>query len=233
MKDLDYDYDALCIGAHPDDVEMGMGGTVAGMIARGLKVAIVDITDGEPTPFGSHEMRMVECREAADMLGVELRVNLGGTNRYLRDEVSLRTALAVEIRRLRPRVIFVPYAVDAHPDHIAAHSIAVAARFMAKLSKTEMSGEPFYPKRIYQFAAIHQKMVREPSFFVDISENLETKLAAARCYRSQFFDNPANCDALSGLEIQARSAGLSAGCAAAEPFYAFEPITVAGPEILL
>ena len=137
-------YDAMCIGAHPDDVEIGMGATVAGMVRRGMKVVIVDLTNGEPTPHGTPEKRAAESAEAARILGAERRT-LTQRNRYLFDTVEARTELAEVIREYRPRMLFVPYADDTHPDHIAASSIAVAARFYSKFTKTEMSGEPFFP----------------------------------------------------------------------------------------
>ena len=89
------------------------------------------------------------------------------------------------VRELRPRMMFVPFPEDAHPDHIAASQIAVAARFYAKFTKTEMTGEPHYPARVYHYMAVHMRLVREPSFVVDITEDLDTKLGAlARIGRS-------------------------------------------------
>jgi N-acetylglucosamine malate deacetylase 1 len=131
-------YDAVCVGAHPDDVEIGMGATVAKLVRGGKRVAIVDLTNGEPTPFGTPEKRAAESSQAARILGAERRT-LTQSNRYLFDTVEARMELAEVLREFRPRMLFVPYADDAHPDHVAASSIAVAARFYAKFTKTEMS----------------------------------------------------------------------------------------------
>lgn len=221
--------DVLCIGAHPDDVEIGMGGTVAGMTARGLRVGIVDITDGEPTPYGSREKRALEAAEAARILGVEHRRCLGGENRFLAESRELRVALARIIREWRPTLLFVPYETDAHPDHIAAHALAIAARFTAKLTKTDMSGEPHWVPRIHSYAAVHRRMAPEPSFLVDVSETLGTKLEALGAYRSQFLDNPGNSALIEVIERRARFYGDLAGVYAAEPFFAYEPLVV--PEI--
>ncbi|MHB1017502.1 MAG: bacillithiol biosynthesis deacetylase BshB1 [Coriobacteriia bacterium] len=213
--------DIMCIGAHPDDVEIGMGGTVAACARDGADVVIVDLTDGEPTPFGTHERRMAEAGESARILGCR-RVTLGLTNRFLVDDADARMALAEVIRLERPQVLFVPYPEDAHPDHLAASRIAEAARFYAKLTKTSMTGEPFYPARIYRYMAVHLRLVREPSFFADISETLDIKLEALGVYRSQFVDNEANAGIFAQVERTARSHGDSARVAAAEPFFALE-----------
>ncbi|MEA5075756.1 MAG: PIG-L family deacetylase [Coriobacteriia bacterium] len=213
--------DFVCIGAHPDDVEIGMGGTVAALARAGSDVLIVDLTDGEPTPFGSHETRMLEATASAKELGCR-RVTLGFANRYLADDAEARTAVAEVLRAERPRALFVPYPEDAHPDHLAASRIAEAARFYAKLTKTRMKGEPHYPARVYRYMAVHLRLVREPSFLADISDTLEVKLDALRCYRSQFVDNVANAGVFEQVERTARAYGDHARVYAAEPFFAVE-----------
>jgi N-acetylglucosamine malate deacetylase 1 len=219
-------FDAMCIGAHPDDVEIGMGGTVAGMVRRGMKVVIVDLTNGEPTPFGSPEKRASESAEAARVLGAERRT-LSQSNRYLFDTVEARTELAEVIREFRPRSLFVPYADDTHPDHIAASAIAVAARFYAKFTKTEMSGEPYFPERIYRYMAVHMRVIAEPSFIVDVHEDLPTKIAALEAYASQFADNPANVGIVDLMGQQAAMWGALGRVKAGEPFFALEPLALA------
>lgn len=218
-------YDAVCIGAHPDDVEIGMGATVAKLARGGWRIAIVDLTDGEPTPFGTPEKRASEAAAAARVLGVERRT-LTQSNRYLFDSVEARMELAQVLRELRPRTIFVPYAEDAHPDHVAASSIAIAARFYAKLTKTEMSGEPFFPERVYRYMAVHQRIVAEPSFIVDVTEDLPTKLAALRAYESQFSANPNNGGVIELMEQMAAMWGALGRVGAGEPFFATEPVAL-------
>ncbi|MDY0341017.1 MAG: bacillithiol biosynthesis deacetylase BshB1 [Coriobacteriia bacterium] len=213
--------DIMCIGAHPDDVEIGMGGTVAACVRDGVDVLIVDLTDGEPTPCGTHDRRMAEAGEAARILGCR-RVTLGLKNRFLTDDADARMALAEVVRLERPHTMFVPYPEDAHPDHLAAARIAEAARFYAKLTRTSMAGEPFYPTRVYRYAAVHLRLVREPSFFVDISGTLGTKLEALRAYTSQFVDNEANATVFAQVERAGRAHGDSARVEAAEPFFAIE-----------
>ncbi|HET6350806.1 MAG TPA: bacillithiol biosynthesis deacetylase BshB1 [Coriobacteriia bacterium] len=225
----DWLFDAVCIGAHPDDVEIGMGGTVAKMAADGLRVAIVDLTNGEPTPFGSIETRAAESAEAARILGVETRRTLTQPNRYLFDTIEARTELAQVLRELRPRMLFLPYATDAHPDHIAASSIAVAARFYSKFTKTQMTGEPFYPARVFRYMAVHMRVVAEPSFTVEISKQLDTKLEALAAYHSQFGANEKNAGIIEMMRQSAAMWGGLSNVAAAEPFFALEPIALSGP----
>lgn len=224
--------EVVCVGAHPDDVEIGMGGTVALLAARGVDVLLVDLTDGEPTPHGTRERRAAEAAEAARILGCR-RITLDLPNRYLFDTVEARTALAEVLRAERPSVMFAPYPEDAHPDHLAASRIAEAARFYAKLTKTDMGGEPHYPPRLYRYMAVHLRLVREPSFLTDVSATLEAKLEALRAYASQFSENAANGAVLDFVEQTARAWGATGRTNAAEPFFALEPPVVASPLDLL
>jgi N-acetylglucosamine malate deacetylase 1 len=218
--------DVVCVGAHPDDVEIGMGAAVAGMVRQGLTVAIVDLTDGEPTPAGTREIRLAEAAAAATRLGVSERRTLDLPNRSLFDTEEARRALAEAFRDLRPRIVFGPYALDAHPDHVAASTIVQAARFWSKLTRTDMSGEPHYPARLYRYMAVHLRLVREPSFVIDVSDDLTAKLEALAMYRSQFSANPANAGLIETMEAVARMWGGTIGTAAGEPFFTDEPVGI-------
>lgn len=224
--------EVVCVGAHPDDVEIGMGATVALLVRRGCRVTIVDLTDGEPTPFGAPETRAREAQAAADALGAA-RVTLTQPNRRLLDTIEAREELAAVLRRCRPQVLFTPFPVDAHPDHVAASALCDAARFYGKLTKTDMPGEPHWVGRVYRYMAVHQRMVAQPSFIVDVSEHLDTKMEALRSYRSQFEANPANASLLAMVEAQARTWGSLARVEAGEPFFAPEPVAIASPLDLL
>ena len=216
--------DALVIAPHPDDAELGMGGTIAVMLARGLRVGILDLTDGEPTPRGSVEIRGRETAAATAALGVPWRENLGLPNRRLRATLGARGALAGVIRRVRPRWLFAPHWVDAHPDHVAATRLTEAARFWAKLTKCDLPGEPWHPERVYHYACVHLKTVRRPAFVVDISATWQVKRRALACYASQF---PADAPAPTVLErVAAADAwwGAVIGTTHGEPFWAREPI---------
>ena len=178
----------LIVAPHPDDAELGMGGTVARLLGAGWRVGVVDLTSVEPTPFGTPARRKRETAAAADVLGLTVRLNLGMKNRELQATLANRRRLAETYRTLRPRVVFVPYWNDAHPDHLAATELAVQARFHAKLTRTDMKGEPHYPPRIVYYYCTHLRMHADVAFVIDVSDAMETKVRAIDCYRSQFYD---------------------------------------------
>ncbi len=225
-------YDAVCVGAHPDDVEIGMGATIAKLTSAGARVAIVDLTDGEPTPFGTREIRAAEAARAAELLGA-CRRTLSQPNRYLFDCVEARTELAGVLREFRPRLLFVPYPVDSHPDHVAAAQIASAARFYGKFSKTDMPGEPHYVPRVFRYMAVHQRIIAQPSFVIEVSDHLPVKLAALRAYESQFGANPTNANVIPMVESAASMWGALADVAVAEPFFALETVALSAFDAVL
>jgi len=217
----------LVIGAHPDDAEIGMGGTVASLAARGETVTLLDLTDGEPTPMGSPERRRAESGAAARLLGVERRITLPLPNRYLMDTVENRVAVAEVIREVRPDLLCIPYWVDAHPDHLAAERLGEAARFYAKLTRTDMRGAPHYPDRIVHYFCTHYRLQVVPAFIVDISEHIERKLEAVACYRSQFNEERNNLGILDTIRSVAAYWGSRIRRPYGEPFATKEPIGVA------
>lgn len=178
--------DFLVIAPHPDDAELGMGGTIVKMLAQNMRVGILDLTSGEPTPHGTEALRLAETAKATEILGVTWRGNAGLPNRSLEPTLQARATIAGYIRTLRPRWLFAPYWEDAHPDHVAATQLVEAARFWAKLSKTDMPGRPHHPERIYYYYCIHLRLAIQPSFIVDISDQWETKLRSIVAYESQF-----------------------------------------------
>lgn len=218
--------DVLIVSPHPDDAELGMGGAIGKFLSEGLAVGVLDLTDGEPTPHGSPEIRRRETAEATKILGLTWRENLDLPNRTLEPTLAARAALATVFRRTRPRWIFAPYWVDAHPDHVAATQLIEAARFWSKLTKTDMPGEPFYPERIFYYYCVHLRIVPQPAFVLDISDFWETKRAALECYRSQFVeghpqDSPTMIDR---LRDQAAFWGSLIGARYGEPFASREPV---------
>jgi LmbE family N-acetylglucosaminyl deacetylase len=168
-------------------------------------------------------------REAAlslKLLGATHRHTLPFPNRNLRDGEEPRRALAELIRQYRPGRLFGPYPLDAHPDHVAAAAIVLAARFHAKLVKTDMAGDPWYPTLAFQYPAVHARFTERPTFVVDVSATLTRKLEALRCYRSQFEANPANRSMLDWIEAQGKHWGGMIRRAAGEPFFATEDLRV-------
>ncbi len=220
----------LVIGPHPDDQELGMGGTIARLVGQGHRVHLVDMTDGEPTPLGSPEIRAHESEAAAKILGVG-RTQIGLTNRQVVHDIPSRYKLAAVIRRHQPQVLFLPYPVDAHPDHVAVTKIGEDARFDAKLSKTNIPGAPWHPKRIIYYFCTHLRMSFQPTFCIDISDQIETKMSAVRAYESQFVKNqsevPEMVRTLNGYF------GGRIGTKYAEPFFTHEVLGFHGLDQLI
>lgn len=217
--------DLLVVAPHPDDAEISVGGTLLRCKALGMRVGVVDLTDGEPTPLGTPEIRARETTAATEVLGLDWRRNLGLPNRKLEGTLSARRKLAEVIRLTRPQIILAPYGEDAHPDHVAASALCDAARFWAKLSRTDLAGDPYHPPSIYYYWSIHLRIHPQPAFVLDVSEHLEGKLAAVRCYKSQLRhrseDGPTLLD---DLRDRARYWGWTIGRTYGEPFASRETI---------
>jgi bacillithiol biosynthesis deacetylase BshB1 len=220
--------DLLVIAPHPDDAELGMAGAIMRFKSQGLRVGVLDLTNGEPTPHGSIETRARETAAATAILELDWRENLGLPNRSLEATLDARRQLAEVFRRTKPKWLFAPYWVDAHPDHVAATQLIEAARFWSKLTKTEMAGEPFHPARIFYYWCVHLRMVEPPTFVLDISEFWDRKREALECYASQFIiGRPSEPPTLiDRLRDQAAYWGWSIGTRYGEPFWSREPIGV-------
>jgi bacillithiol biosynthesis deacetylase BshB1 len=218
--------DCLVIAPHPDDAELGAGGAILLLKAQGAAVGVLDLTNGEPTPYGSAEIRRCETDAASTLLGLDWRGNLGLPNRALVADLDARHRLAEMLRRLRPRYLLAPYWEDAHPDHVAASALVDAARFWAKLTKTDLVGEPHYPQRIFYYFSVHLRLHPRPSFVLDITPFLETKMRALACYRSQFIEGRPSTPPtlLDDLRDRARYWGWSIGTSYGEPFVCREEV---------
>jgi bacillithiol biosynthesis deacetylase BshB1 len=215
----------LAIGPHPDDVEIGVGGTLLALAAAGHTVHVLDMTNGEPTPRGDPETRAAESARAAELLGLAGRTTLDLPNRYLTDSIEARTQVAEVIRSVRPDLLLVPYWVDAHPDHVETSHICDAARFQAKLTKTDMAGRPWYPARILYYLCSHLRIAFPASLIVDVSDHFETKLAALKAYPSQF-ERDGAWPVVDLLHRYARYFGALIGAEYGEPLLSREPIGV-------
>ena len=178
--------DFLVVAPHPDDAELGLGGTIAKMVDEGWRVGILDLTSGEPTPHGSEALRQQETLKATETLRVAWRGNAGLINRKLEATLPARELVASYFRVLRPRWIFAPYWQDAHPDHVAATELIEAARFWSKLSKTQMPGERHHPERIYYYFCVHLRLAVQPDCIIDISDHWDQKRESILAYQSQF-----------------------------------------------
>lgn len=199
--------DIIFTSPHPDDLEIGMGGTIAGLVKLGRRVGMVHMTNGEPTPRGTVETRMKEMRAAADVLGVQVVEMLDLPNRVLMDGPEARYAVATALRKYRPKILvtMAGRTPSASPDHWQSQLIAEAARFYSQFTKWNDRFAGTEPWRIdhlvYRPVGIAADITHWHSqFVVDISDTLEQKIEAVRCYQSQF-----DGDRFAGLEHWLRS----------------------------
>ncbi len=225
MNASDERLDVIAVGAHPDDVEIACGGTLAQLVRQGYRVGIIDLTDGEPTPrCPSPAVRLAEAEAAAKALGVQRRVTLDLPNRRLFDCFEARVALAIEFRRYRPRVVigFGDKTPMASPDHWQAMQITDAAVFYSRLSKWD---EYFPGLPVHHIdSQLYFRLAFEPAtlggyashFTVDITETLEMKLASVACYATQF--PPEKAHVFERIRGAALIAGSAAGVGAGEVF---------------
>jgi bacillithiol biosynthesis deacetylase BshB1 len=222
----------LVVGPHPDDQELGMGGTIAKLVDQGHSVLLLDMTNGEPTPHGSPEIRAKEAAKAAQILGVK-RITLTFPNRMLVHSLEARHAVAGVIRTHQAQIVFAPYFEDAHPDHIATTRIVEDARFDAKLSKTNLPGNPIYPKWLFYYYCTHLRWVADPSFLIDITGYEQRKRDAILAYHSQFIVPEPNKQVVRFIDAAniyfGGRIGVSGG---AEAFFTKEPIGLIGLEQL-
>ncbi len=222
--------DALIIAPHPDDAELGVAGSILKMQQAGMKVGVLDLTSGEPTPHGSLEIRAAETAQATEILGLQWRENLGLPNRSLEPTLENRAKLATVFRRTKPRWLFAPYWEDAHPDHIAATKLVEEARFWSKLTKSDMPHEPHHPERIYYYYCVHLKMTPQPAFVLDISDVWEKKFASIKAYESQFITGRPTkpFSFVEKLRDEASYWGKTIGTTYGEPITTREPLGLAG-----
>jgi N-acetylglucosamine malate deacetylase 1 len=221
----------LVMGPHPDDQELGMGGSIIRLREQGHKIHLIDMTNGEPTPHGSVEKRAKESAAAAKVLGVE-RTLLGLPNRQVVHNLESRHKLASLIRVHRPDILFLPYPIDAHPDHVAVTRIGEDARFDAKLTNCPtITGQPWHPKRIIYYFCTHLRLNFNPTFCLDISDQFDRKMQAVAQYESQFIGNSAFVPDL--VRTLNGYFGGRIGTKYAEPFFSHEVIGFSGLDQLV
>jgi N-acetylglucosamine malate deacetylase 1 len=225
--------DLIAVGAHPDDVEIACGGTLARLAHKGYAVGIVDLTDGEPTPHSpGPEVRLAEARRAAEILGVVTRINLNMPNRRLFDSFEARVALAKVFRRCKPKVVigFGGKTVMASPDHFQAMQITDAAVFYSRLTKWDeyFDGLPTHAvtSQLSFPIALHGLDLPEASGYIvaDIASTLEVKLESIRAYHTQF--PPHKAGIFRAVESMNRYHGLTAGFEAGEVFMTHRSVGV-------
>ncbi|UMB54495.1 bacillithiol biosynthesis deacetylase BshB1 [Lutibacter sp. A64] len=186
--------DILAIGAHPDDVELGCGATILKEISLGKKVGILDLTRGELGTRGSAEIRAIEAKNAAKILGVEVRENLAFSDGFFVNDKEHQLEIIKIIRKYKPTIVLCNAFDDRHIDHSKGSKLVSDACFLSGLIKieTKLDGEvqeAWRPKQVYHY--IQWKNI-EPDFVVDVSGFIETKLEAVKAYSSQFYDPKSN-----------------------------------------
>lgn len=221
--------DLLVVAPHPDDAEISTGGLIASSRSEGLRVGVLDLTSGEPTPHGNEALRAEETSRATQILDLSWRGNLGLPNRSMENTLQARCDLAEVFRLTRPGIILGPYWEDAHPDHVVACRLIEDARFWAKLSRSDFAGEPFWPPKLYHYFSIHLRIHPRPSFVFDISPHIETKMKSIEAYQSQFMTGRSQefPTALDDIRDRARYWGWTIGTAYAEPLVSREEIGIA------
>ncbi len=183
--------DFLAFGAHPDDVELGCGATIAKLVSQGKKVGIVDLTRGELGTRGSAEIRTKETKEASKILGISKRENMDFKDGFFRNDEEHQLKIIQLIRKYQPDFIFCNAPDDRHIDHPKGSQLIVDASFLSGLSKINTkdtsvnSQKKWRPKNIYHY--IQWKNL-DPDFIFDVSGFHNTKMDAVKCYSSQFYD---------------------------------------------
>jgi len=228
--------DVLAVGAHPDDVELGIGGTLHKLAQRGFAVGILDLTRGEMSTRGTIEERAVEAGNAAQVLGVAQRENAGIPDGAIANTNNLQLTVIPFIRSFRPKTLIIPMLDDRHPDHAAAYHLMRDAAFFAGLVKIETGQEPFRPRHIYYYHPYYESP-SPPQLVVDITGSFAAKLAALKTHATQFFNpekpGPQTCVSSQSFweNIRVRAAywGGRIGVAYGEPLYFEGPIGVAVP----
>jgi len=186
--------DILAIGVHPDDIELGCAGTLIKHVDMGQQVGIVDLTQGELGTRGTPQLRLQEAQDAAKVMGISVRENLGMADGFFQNDKEHQLKLVEYIRKYRPNIVIANALEDRHPDHGRAGKLIADACFLAGLVKvaTTHNGQPqeaWRPKRVYHFM---QDRFLEPDFIVDVSSTHARKMEAVKAYKSQFHDPASN-----------------------------------------
>ena len=226
--------DVLAVSAHPDDVELTCGGTLAKLAASGRSFGIVDLTRGEMGTRGSAEQRDREAREAAKILGAAFRRTLDLGDGGLRTGRAEELALVDEIRRARPRLVLAPFPEDRHPDHARAGRLAADAAYYAGLRRLETAHPAHRPQQVLFFSTMYE---HRPDFVVDVTATHEIKMRAIRAFASQFHDPDSTAPTtmlsteifLAGVEGRSRSLGMAIGVQFGESFRTMRPPRIDDP----
>lgn len=240
MSDSQTELDVLAVFSHPDDAELSVSGTLLRLKSQGYRTGVLDMTRGEMGTRGTPETREQEAAEAARILKLDVRLNLGQPDGHIWPTEAARTAVVRVLRSHAPQVLLTTHWDDPHPDHAnTCHIVREAAR-LATMARYDEEGKQ---KAVRMPALMHSLFSRRvvPSFIVDVSEFVEEKMAAIRAHASQFYQAESNEPAtrisdpafLNQIELRMRYFGSLIGVAAGEPFYVREALNVDDPISLL
>jgi bacillithiol biosynthesis deacetylase BshB1 len=177
------DIDVMAFGAHPDDIELGCGGTLIKLADLGHSVALVDMVRGEMGTRGTVETRQSESRKAAEIMGAVARENLGLQDGNIHVSEEAKRRVAEVVRKYRPRIVLIPYYEDRHPDHYHTSHLAYEGTFMAGLTRYDTGQESYRPSRVIYYMGWYEF---EPTFIVDITDQFDRKMEAIMAYSTQF-----------------------------------------------
>ena len=220
--------DLLAIMPHPDDAELLCGGTLIRATDQGYKTGVLDLTAGELGSRGDRETRRQEAEEAAQVMGLDQRRNLGLPDAAIQNDQDSRVRLVEAIREIRPRTVILPYLDGRHPDHRVTSELGYDACYLAGLKNYPAGGEPHRPTKVL-YTLAYREHAEKPTFVVETSEAFERKLEAIRCYASQFDGVkslgelfPADVALYDLVRIQDAHYGSLIRSAYGEPFYSRE-----------
>ena len=215
--------DILAFGAHPDDVELGCGGTLIKEIQNGKKVGVIDLTRGELGTRGSIAIRDKETKDASEIMSLDIRENMNFKDGFFKDDEFHKLDLIKKIRKYKPDIVVTNALSDRHPDHGRSSNITVDASFLAGLEKIDTNQEVWRPKYIYHYIQFNNLT---PDFVIDISSQMDLKIKAVKAYSSQFY-NPTSKESktiisskefLESVKYRAQDFGRLSNCKYAEGF---------------
>lgn len=228
--------DVLIFAAHPDDAELGCGGTIVKLADSGKKIGIIDLTQGELGTRGSVNLRQKEAEKAGKILGINVRLNVKLKDGNIQNNSTNRLKLIKLIRHFKPDIIFLPYTGDRHPDHIHTGIIVKESAFYSGLSKirSTYNKKPqlnYRPSRLIYYM---QTYTFEPSFIIDVTNEFSKKMKAVNCYNTQFYnENYKGEDTfisdkkfIDFIEARAKFYGFMIGAEYGEPFYTEEKLKI-------
>ncbi|WP_042346440.1 bacillithiol biosynthesis deacetylase BshB1 [Bacillus massiliigorillae] len=226
---MQYEIDILAFGAHADDVEIGMGGTIAKYATTGKSIVICDLTQAEMSSNGTVETRMIEAKQAGDILGIQERVNTYLPDRGLLMKEEYIARIAAIIRKYKPKLVFAPYIVDRHPDHGNSAKLVEEAVFSSGVRKyvDEQEQAPHRVEAMYYYMI---NGYHKPHFVVDVSNTIDDKIKSLQAYNSQFestdtsYKTPLVDDYIESIVAREKMIGKEVGVSYAEGFFTKKPI---------